>query len=51
MVEALADNSRAHVQVADNNPGTRVSIIHAQIAGVENEDARKFEGPGRLTPG
>jgi len=45
IVEALARQLHAHVQVADNHPGTRVSIVHAQIAAVENEDAWQFEGP------
>ena len=32
IVEALAKQLRARVQVANANPGTNVSIIHAQIA-------------------
>jgi two-component sensor histidine kinase len=37
IIEALAKQLTAHVQVADENPGTKVSIIHAQIAAVEDE--------------
>jgi two-component sensor histidine kinase len=36
IVEALARQLRARVQVADAKPGTNVSIIHAQIAIVED---------------
>ena len=36
IVEALARQLRARVQVDDANPGTAVSIIHTQIAAVED---------------
>jgi two-component sensor histidine kinase len=40
LVEALARQLNARVQVADSNPGTAVSIVHAQIAAVgSGEDA------------
>ena len=39
IVEALARQLRARVQVADAKPGTDVSIIHIQIAIVEDEPA------------
>jgi len=39
IVEALARQLQARVQVESANPGTDVSIIHAQIAGVEAERA------------
>lgn len=45
IVEALARQLHAHVQVVDNHPGTKVSIVHAQIAAVEEEDAKEFNGP------
>jgi two-component sensor histidine kinase len=37
IVEALARQLRAHVQVANTKPGTNVSIIHAQIAVVDSK--------------
>ena len=43
IVEALAKQLKARVQVADANPGTKVSIAHHQIAAVETDiepDAR-----------
>jgi len=45
IVEALARQLHAHVQVAENHPGTKVSIVHAQIAAVEDDEAKEFEGP------
>jgi len=40
IVEALARQLSAHVQVANVNPGTKVSIVHSQIAAVETEADR-----------
>ena len=37
IVEALARQLRARVQVADGRPGTVVSVIHTQIVAVEDE--------------
>ena len=37
IVEALARQLHARVQVADSQPGTAVSIIHTQIAAVDDE--------------
>ena len=37
IVEALARQLRAHIQVANANPGTNVSIIHTQIAVVDSK--------------
>ena len=37
IVEALARQLSARVQVADARPGTTVSVIHNQIAAVEDE--------------
>ncbi|HLZ84598.1 MAG TPA: sensor histidine kinase [Caulobacteraceae bacterium] len=45
IVEALSRQLHAHVQVSDNHPGTKVSIVHAQIAVVEDEDVEEFGGP------
>ena len=46
IVNALAQQLRAHVQVTDNHPGTKVSIVHAQIAIVEGgEDADEIAEP------
>lgn len=38
IVEALARQLKARVQVAEGHPGTTVSIIHAQIAAVESDE-------------
>lgn len=38
IVEALANQLSARVQVADAHPGTVVSVVHAQIAAVAGED-------------
>jgi two-component sensor histidine kinase len=43
IVEALARQLRAHVQVADRRPGTGVSIIHTQIAAVDPAAASPVE--------
>jgi two-component sensor histidine kinase len=40
IVEALARQLHARVQVADRNPGTAVSIIHAHIAAVDSAGAQ-----------
>jgi len=37
IVEALARQLSAHVQVANTNPGTKVSVVHSQIAAVETD--------------
>ena len=37
IVQALAKQLKAHIQVTSNAPGTRVSIIHAHLAAVEDE--------------
>lgn len=37
IVEALAHQLQARVQVADGRPGTRVSIVHTQLIAVEAE--------------
>ena len=39
IVEALARQLNARVRVSDGKPGTDVSIIHTQIAAVEDERA------------
>jgi two-component sensor histidine kinase len=39
IVEALARQLQARVKVADRNPGTAVSIVHAHIAAVDNTGA------------
>ena len=39
IVEALTRQLHARVQVADAHPGTSVSIIHTQIAAVDNSGA------------
>jgi two-component sensor histidine kinase len=39
IVQALTQQLRAHVKVADATPGTEVSIIHTQIAAVQNATA------------
>ena len=41
IVEALARQLNARVQVADAMPGTAVSIIHTQIAAVEDERSKR----------
>jgi two-component system, sensor histidine kinase PdtaS len=40
IVEALARQLSARVQVVDLGPGTRVSIVHSQIAAVESDRAQ-----------
>jgi two-component system, sensor histidine kinase PdtaS len=45
IVEALAHQLHAHIQVADNQPGTKVSIVHWQLAAVESGDTSEFERP------
>ncbi len=40
IVEALANQLRAVVQVADARPGTTVSIVHSQIAAVADDAAQ-----------
>jgi two-component sensor histidine kinase len=42
IVEALAKQLRGHVQLANLKPGTKVSIVHSQIAAVA-EDAEEAE--------
>jgi two-component sensor histidine kinase len=37
IVEALAKQLDAHVQVANLNPGVKVSVVHSQIAAVETD--------------
>ena len=37
IVEALATQLKAQVKITDTKPGTRVSIVHAQIAAVDDE--------------
>jgi two-component sensor histidine kinase len=44
IVEALARQLQAQVKVTDMKPGTRVSIIHAQIAAVDDEPANIAAG-------
>jgi two-component sensor histidine kinase len=44
IVEALAKQLRARVQVVDTSPGTTVSIIHTQIAAVEADAKRAKPG-------
>ena len=36
IIEALAHQLKAHIRVSDRNPGTMVSVVHAQIAAVED---------------
>jgi len=41
IVEALANQLRARIEIADARPGTTVSIIHRHIAAVEDEPAEE----------
>jgi two-component sensor histidine kinase len=40
IVESLAKQLQARVKVANNKPGTEVSVVHNQIAAVEDEPAQ-----------
>jgi two-component sensor histidine kinase len=49
IVEALANQLSAHVQVADAHPGTIVSVVHSQIAAVAGEDQQEPPVPKTAT--
>jgi two-component sensor histidine kinase len=40
IVEALARQLKAHIQVVNLSPGTKVSVMHSQLAAVESEADR-----------
>jgi two-component sensor histidine kinase len=44
IIEALAKQLNAKVQVANASPGTKVSLVHAQVFAIENDAAETSKG-------